>query len=117
MYQITALERPPYFVEDDKRTIVLLEHPNKQVLETLERWLHWLVGNQYLIRCPYRIAKSDDDLQYSETWDALEIVKTKDGRRPMIGTHPPSRTLPKPVEMYPDDGGSALSYPPKELPQ
>lgn len=109
MYLITALERAPFLVEDGARTIYLLEHPNKQVLETLASWLRWTVGTQFSIIEPYRIAKTIDDEEHTNCWDGLELVKDGNGKRPLVGKHPPARTLPKPHDPYPPDGGAPLT--------
>lgn len=111
MAEITAIARPPFFVEDSKeRTIVLLENPNKSVLETVERWLYWTCGTQFKILCPYRIAKTKDDLKHAELWDELSFVKNKaTGQRPLLGKHPRAATLPKPRDMFPDNAGNPLT--------
>lgn len=115
MHAIGAIERPPYYIDGGQRTIVLLEHPNKQVLETLERWLAWAVGTRWKIVTPYRIARNNDIAEHAEMWDSLQLVKTKDGRRPLMGVHPPHRTMPPIPDHYPDDAGNPLTIPEWEL--
>lgn len=111
MYAIGAIERPPYYCESGHRTTILLEHPNKNVLDTLERWLYWTVGTRWKIMTPYRIAKAADDEAHYEKWDSLQLVKTPAGKRPLMGRHPPSRTLPRIPDQYPDDPGATLKPP------
>lgn len=108
MYLIQALERQPYCVEDGERTIFLLEHPNMSALETVEKWLGWLVGTRFYCKCPYRLAKNIDNLQHTELWDSFAITKDGNGKRPFVGVHPPSRTLPQIPDAFPSDQGAQI---------
>lgn len=108
MYMIQALERQPFFVEDGKRTIVLLENPNKSALESLTTWLSWIIGPQFKVLCPYRLAKTNDDLQHYEIWDKHALTTDSDGKRPLLGEWPPSKTLPPYPDYNPDDLGASI---------
>lgn len=108
MYMIQALERQPFLVEDGQRTIYLLEHPNKSALETVEQWLGWLVGTRFYCKCPYRQAKNNDDMAHAEIWDSFAITKDGNGKRPFVGIHPPSKTLPPIPDAYPEDSGAEI---------
>lgn len=59
-YEIGAMERPAFFVQDeDGRAIVLLEHPSHTVLDNILSWLAWTVGTQTVSFCPYTKAVTE----------------------------------------------------------
>lgn len=107
-FAITALERPPYLVEDGQRTIYLLEYPNQAVLDNIERWLYWTCGINFYLKNPYRIAKAEDDIELNSHWDEYALTTTRKGKRPLLGKTPPSHTV-KPFDSHPDYGGSAIT--------
>lgn len=59
-YEIGAMERPAFFVQDENgRAIVLLEHPSHTVLDNILSWLAWTVGTQTVSYCPYTKAVAE----------------------------------------------------------
>ncbi len=55
MYELGGIEHSPYIVEDnERRTIVLLEHPNNTLMQHIIDWLGTCVGLNYRLLCPYR---------------------------------------------------------------
>lgn len=74
-YLLGGLQRPPYLIETtEKRTIYLLEQPNRQLLEEhVCMWLGYL-SVAYTYACPYTIAlkaelqQGDDKIKEIDDW-------------------------------------------------
>ena len=66
-YVLGALARPPYLIEtNDKRTIYLLEQPNKHLFEEHLTLFIGYCGVAYTYACPYSIAVRAELLQGDE---------------------------------------------------
>lgn len=75
MHELGGLETAPYFVEDSRdRTIVLLEHPNRTLLDYILSWLSFCVGLHYVHKHPYaealaeELKAGDDKIKEIDFW-------------------------------------------------
>ena len=61
MHELGALECAPFVVEDSRdRTIVLLEHPNRTLLDYVLTWISLSVGLHYTHKHPYAEALAEE---------------------------------------------------------
>lgn len=75
LHELGGVELPPYIVEDSTaRTIILLENPNKTMMQHVIDWIGSCVGLHYFYRCPYRdklaeeIRHGDERIKDIDMW-------------------------------------------------
>lgn len=83
-YELQAIERPPFLVEDGERRVYLLEHPHPSIFEVVERFAHWACGASVVFRCPYKVKKGEEVEKFYRAADDLVFVRTKLGTRPLL---------------------------------
>lgn len=99
-YELQAIERPPFLVEDGERFVYLLEHPHPTIFEFIERFAHWACGASVVYRCPYRFQKGLEVEKYYRACDDLIFTKTKLGTRPLLNQDTLSRVREKIPDYY-----------------
>lgn len=99
-YELQAIERPPFLVEDGERFVYLIEHPHPTIFEHIESWGHWACGASFLYTCPYRNKKFESVQKFYRDFDDLLFTPTKDGSRPLLGNSGLSKTLPPIPDLY-----------------
>lgn len=100
MYEIGALERPPYLIEEGRRMAYLLEYPNNSCMDNLTFWVRIFSGTKYTYLHPYAIARADMIHEADRTWEDIRYTKTRNGRRPLLDierTHPEWGCSPLPL--------------------
>lgn len=83
-YELAAIERPPFLVEDGTRRVYLLEHPHPTIFDFIERFAHWACGASVVFRCPYRAKKGEEVERFYRACDDLIFTQTKLGTRPLL---------------------------------
>lgn len=105
-WELQAIERPPFLVEDGERFVYLLENPHPTIFEFIERFAHWSCGAAVAYRCPYRFKKGLEVEKYYRASDDLIFTQTKLGTRPLLNHDTLSNSRP-PIPDYYD-----TSHPP-----
>lgn len=91
MYQIGALEREPYIIEEGRRMVYLLEYPNDYCMENVTFWVRVFCQTKWSYLHPYAKARADMIHDANRQWEDLKYTKTKSGHRPLLDferTHP-----------------------------
>lgn len=104
MFEIGAIERPAYLVEEGRRMVYLLEYPNDACMDKVTFWVRVFTGTKYLYLHPYAKARAEMIKQADRDWEDLKYTKTRTGRRPILDierTHPEWGCSPLP--MMPED--------------
>lgn len=113
-WELQAIERPPFLVEDGERIVYLLENPHPTIFDVIERFAHWACGASVVFRCPYRFQKGIEVENYYRACDDLIFTQTKLGTRPLLNqdTLSKSRT---PIPDYYDKDHAPIQTPSNEL--
>lgn len=99
-YELQAIERPPFLVEDGGRFVYLIEHPHPTIFESIERWGHWACGASFVFVCPYREKKHVSVQRFYADWDDLIFTPTKSGTRPLLRDGVLSKMLDPIPDLY-----------------
>ena len=99
-YELQAIERPPYLVEDGERFVFLLENPHPTIFDVIERFAHWSCGASVIYRCPYKFQKGHEVEKYYRACDDLIFTKTKLGTRPLLNQDSLSKHKPPIPDLY-----------------